>query len=50
MMEALTQELYDGALKLVEEIDAQGGMVSYIESGAAKLKIEEAATRKQVRP
>jgi methylmalonyl-CoA mutase len=48
MMEALTRDLVDGARVIVEEVEAAGGMTAYIESGDAKLKIEEAATRKQV--
>lgn len=49
LVETLTDELYDKALKLIEEIDAMGGMAKAVESGMTKLKIEEAAARKQVR-
>uniref|UniRef100_A0A6U4CUS0 methylmalonyl-CoA mutase n=1 Tax=Phaeomonas parva TaxID=124430 RepID=A0A6U4CUS0_9STRA len=49
LMESLTDELCDGAMKLIDEIEASGGMTKYIESGMAKLKIEEAATKKQAR-
>lgn len=47
MMESLTQQLADKAWALIEEIDQQGGMAKAIESGLPKLRIEEAAARKQ---
>lgn len=47
MMESLTQSLADKAWALIEEIDQQGGMAKAIESGLPKLRIEEAAARKQ---
>lgn len=37
------------AEKIIEEIESMGGMTRAIESGMAKLRIEEAATRKQAR-
>lgn len=37
------------ALEIIEEVEALGGMTKAIESGMAKLRIEEAATRKQAR-
>jgi methylmalonyl-CoA mutase len=49
MMESLTDELYDKALALVQEVEEFGGMTRYISSGSAKLRIEESATRKQAR-
>jgi len=49
MMEALTKELYDSGLAIVEEIEALGGMAKAVESGMPKLKIEECAARKQAR-
>jgi methylmalonyl-CoA mutase len=36
-------------MKIIEEVEALGGMTKAIESGMAKLRIEESATRKQVR-
>lgn len=48
MMESLTQNLVDAAMAIIEEVEAVGGMTKAIESGMAKLRIEEAATRKQV--
>jgi methylmalonyl-CoA mutase len=49
LMESLTQELFDRALKIIDEIDQMGGMQKAVESGMTKLKIEEAAARKQAR-
>lgn len=49
MMESLTQDLADKAWALIEEVEAQGGMAKAIETGLPKLKIEEAAARKQAR-
>ncbi len=50
MMEALTKELVDAASQVIEEVEAMGGMTKAIESGMAKLRVEESATRKQVQP
>ena len=49
MMESLTQEMADQAWQLIEEIEQQGGMARAIETGLPKLRIEEAAARKQAR-
>lgn len=49
MMESLTSELAEKAWALIEEVDAQGGMAKAIETGMPKLKIEEAAARKQAK-
>jgi methylmalonyl-CoA mutase len=49
MMEKLTQDMADAAWKLIEEVDAMGGMVKAVDSGWAKLKIEASATEKQAR-
>ncbi len=49
MMESLTQEIADKAWELIEEIEEAGGMAKAIETGLPKLKIEEAAARKQAR-
>ena len=49
MMESLTQDIADKAWELIEEIEAAGGMAKAIETGMPKLKIEEAAARKQAR-
>eukprot|EP00731_Ephydatia_muelleri_P007768 Em0004g106a len=49
MMESLTNEVYDKALSLINEIEEMGGMAKAVASGMPKLKIEEAAARKQAR-
>ncbi len=49
MMESLTQDLADKAWEVIAEIEAQGGMAKFVESGQPKLKIEEASARKQAR-
>jgi methylmalonyl-CoA mutase len=48
MMESLTNTLASETLKIIEEVEAIGGMTKAIETGMAKLRIEESATRKQV--
>jgi len=47
MMESLTQSIADRAWELIEEIEEHGGMAKAIETGLPKLRIEEAAARKQ---
>ncbi len=49
MMESLTQQIADRAWSLIEEVEEQGGMAKAIETGMPKLRIEEAAARKQAR-
>ena len=48
-IEALTDGIINGALKIIEEIDELGGMAKAIESGMPKMRIEEAAAKKQAR-
>ena len=47
MMESLTKAIADKAWGLIEEIEDHGGMAKAIETGLPKLRIEEAAARKQ---
>jgi methylmalonyl-CoA mutase len=49
LMENLTQQMADAAWKIIEEVDAMGGMTQAVESGWAKLKIEASAAEKQAR-
>jgi len=49
MMERLTQDMLDKAWAIIQEVDAQGGMVRCVDSGWAKLKIEASAAQKQAR-
>ncbi len=48
-VEHLTAELAERAWTLIEEVEALGGMAKAIEDGLPKLRIEEAAARKQAR-
>ncbi|MGI9420062.1 MAG: methylmalonyl-CoA mutase family protein, partial [Geminicoccaceae bacterium] len=48
-VEALTDQLAKDAWELIEEVDALGGMTKAVASGMPKLRIEEAATRRQAR-
>merc|ERR1719233_1483544 len=47
MMESLTEEVYQEARKIVEEVEGMGGMAKAVASGGPKLKIEECAARRQ---
>jgi methylmalonyl-CoA mutase len=49
MMESLTHDMAAKARELIAEIDELGGMAKAIESGVPKLRIEEAAAKKQAR-
>ncbi len=46
-VEALTDQLASEAWKIIEEVDALGGMTKAVASGMPKLRIEEAAARRQ---
>ena len=48
-LETLTHELAQKAWTHIEEIEALGGMAKAIETGLPKMRIEEAAARKQAR-
>lgn len=48
-VESLTNSLVERAWTLIEEVEALGGMAKAIEAGIPKLRIEEAAARKQAR-
>jgi methylmalonyl-CoA mutase len=48
-VEYLTDELVKKAWKLMEEVETLGGMTKAIEAGLPKMKIEEAAAKKQAR-
>jgi methylmalonyl-CoA mutase len=48
-VESLTHEIAQKAWKLIEEVEELGGMTKAIEAGIPKLRIEEAAARKQAR-
>tara|TARA_R110002096_G_scaffold189191_8_gene369442 strand:+ start:2711 stop:4840 length:2130 start_codon:yes stop_codon:yes gene_type:complete len=46
-VESLTAQLADEAWKLIEEVEAMGGMTKAVASGMPKLRIEESAARRQ---
>ncbi|MCA8831360.1 methylmalonyl-CoA mutase [Hymenobacter pini] len=48
-VETLTHELADKAWALIQEVEELGGMAKAIETGLPKMRIEEAAARKQAR-
>ena len=48
-VESLTHEITQKAWKLIEEIEALGGMTKALSTGIPKLRIDEAAARKQAR-
>ena len=48
-VESLTNEIAEKAWQLIQEVEALGGMTKAIEAGIPKLRIEEAAARKQAR-
>ena len=48
-LESLTADLANQAWALIEEVESLGGMAAAIETGLPKLRIEEAAARKQSR-
>lgn len=48
-LEKMTNEIAEKAWKLIQEVEEMGGMTKAIEAGLPKLRIEEAAARKQAR-
>jgi methylmalonyl-CoA mutase len=46
-VESLTAQLAEEAWKLIEEVEAMGGMTKAVASGLPKLRIEESAARRQ---
>lgn len=49
MVERMTEEIAQKAWALIQEVEEMGGMTKAIEAGLPKLRIEEAAARKQAR-
>jgi methylmalonyl-CoA mutase len=48
-VESLTHSIATAAMALIDEVEALGGMTKAVESGMPKLRIEEAAARRQAR-
>ncbi|MEM9648530.1 MAG: methylmalonyl-CoA mutase, partial [Bacteroidota bacterium] len=49
LVESLTQEIANDAWQLIQEVEKLGGMTRAIEAGIPKMRIEEAAAKKQAR-
>uniref|UniRef100_A0A4W6DDW4 Methylmalonyl-CoA mutase, mitochondrial n=1 Tax=Lates calcarifer TaxID=8187 RepID=A0A4W6DDW4_LATCA len=49
MMESLTDDVYNTALKFIKDIEDMGGMARAVAEGIPKLRIEECAARRQAR-
>ncbi|WP_374442170.1 methylmalonyl-CoA mutase [Epilithonimonas sp.] len=49
LIESLTQQMIDEAMKYIDEVEKEGGMTKAIEAGIPKMRIEEAAARKQAK-
>jgi len=49
MMESLTNDIYDAAKKVIDEVEELGGMARAVASGMPKLRIEESAAKRQAR-
>jgi len=48
-VESLTDALADEAWRMIEEVESLGGMTAAVEQGLPKMRIEEAAARRQAR-
>ena len=48
-IESLTSQMISGAEKLIAEVEKLGGMTKAVEAGLPKMRIEEAATKRQAR-
>ena len=48
-VESLTRDIYERAWAHIQEVEAMGGMAKAIETGLPKMRIEEAAARKQAK-
>ncbi|MBW7675154.1 methylmalonyl-CoA mutase [Chryseobacterium chendengshani] len=49
LVEALTQQMIEEAMKFIDEVEKEGGMTKAIEAGIPKMRIEEAAAKKQAK-
>ena len=49
MMESLTNDLCDEAMKIINEIEEIGGMTKAINTGMPKMRIEESAAKRQAK-
>ncbi|WP_294332393.1 methylmalonyl-CoA mutase [uncultured Chryseobacterium sp.] len=49
LVESLTQQMIEEAMKYIDEVEQEGGMTKAIEAGIPKMRIEEAAAQKQAK-
>lgn len=49
LVESLTQQMIEEAMRYIEEVEQEGGMTKAIEAGIPKMRIEEAAAKKQAK-
>jgi methylmalonyl-CoA mutase len=49
LVENVTQQMIDEAMKFINEVEEEGGMTKAIEAGIPKMRIEEAAAKKQAK-
>jgi methylmalonyl-CoA mutase len=49
LVESLTQQMIEEGMKFINEIEEEGGMTKAIEAGIPKMRIEEAAAKKQAK-
>ncbi|WP_345991413.1 methylmalonyl-CoA mutase [Chryseobacterium sp. Chry.R1] len=49
LVESLTQQMIEEAMRYIDEVEQEGGMTKAIEAGIPKMRIEEAAARKQAK-
>ncbi len=47
LVESLTQQMIEEAMRYIDEVEQEGGMTKAIEAGIPKMRIEEAAAKKQ---
>jgi methylmalonyl-CoA mutase len=49
LVESLTQQMIEEAMRYINEVEQEGGMTKAIEAGIPKMRIEEAAAKKQAK-
>lgn len=49
LIESLTQQMIEEAMRYIDEVEQEGGMTKAIEAGIPKMRIEEAAAKKQAK-
>jgi len=49
LVESLTQQMIEEAMKFIDEVEKEGGMTKAIEAGIPKMRIEEASAIKQAK-